>query len=144
MADTLACPDGCPCGPCQHGDCGACTQPDQGGPYPFNPDWTVAPAATLHELMTERHWTVARLAAHIAATTYGTGHYWPVAKAAEGIHAVLARQPMPVEFPAAMHHALGGAPAASFWDNHERLYRRDLAAGRKDTTGPTPEPRGTP
>jgi len=91
--------------------------------------------------MTERGYTVARLAADMATTTYGTGHYWPVAKAAAGIRAVLAREPMPGEFPAAMFYALGGVPSASFWANYEVQYRTDLAAGRKDTTGPTPEPK---
>jgi len=113
------------------------------GDAPFSPDWTVAPAATLHEVMTERGHTVASLAALIGITTYGTGHYWPLAKAAAGIRAVLAKDPMPDQFPAAMHHAMGGAPSASFWANHEAQYRADLAAGRKDVTGRLPEPRET-
>jgi plasmid maintenance system antidote protein VapI len=99
----------------------------------FDPDWTVAPGASLHELMAERHMTVARLA---AAMTVATG--WPVAEAGKGIRAVLAKETMPEKFPEAAAAVFG--MSVQFWANAERIYRADLAKGRKDTTGPLPEP----
>jgi len=94
---------------------------------PFDPDWCIAPAAPLRELLRDGHLTVRQLAA--AATLM-----CPVSdsQAAEMIEAVLNREPL-TERHAALLEA-GTCIPARFWLSFEHNYRSGLAAGLTDTT----------
>jgi|SRR5215469_17780739 len=97
--------------------------------YPFNPDWTVAPAATLREWLAEHHMTSGELAAR--CFSYAEGH--GLAEVNAAIVAVLNKQPMAEWLPPLLGEVTGAR--AAFWWNLETIYRDDLAAGRKDVTG---------
>jgi plasmid maintenance system antidote protein VapI len=94
----------------------------------FDPDWTVAPAASLADIMRERN-----LTAHLMA---GAVDAWHHDHAAQLIEDVLARRPLGAEHATILAAALG--TSVQFWLNYERIYRADLAAGRKDVTHAIP------
>jgi hypothetical protein len=94
-------------------------------PVPFNPDWTIAPAATLREWMEQND--VDRLELIARCDPGGSGEH---AEAVVG--KVLAREPVTALMAAALERGTG-IPARA-WLRLEGLYRADLAAGRKDTT----------
>jgi hypothetical protein len=94
----------------------------------FDPDWTIAPAATLRAWMKENDLTRGALAVRC-----GRGE--SDIKAGLIIQDVLNREPL-LESHAEMLERGTGVPA-HLWLNLERIYRADLAAGRTDTT---PEP----
>lgn len=96
---------------------------------PFNPDWTVAPAALLREAMAERHHTTRDLATKMALTS---AQPRALAVYHQAITDTLARQPMPAWLPDALDAA--GYGSHRTWANLETQYRADLAAGRTDTT----------
>jgi HTH-type transcriptional regulator / antitoxin HigA len=91
----------------------------------FNPDWTIAPAATLRDWMDEKGLTRGALARQC-----GRGE--SDIKAGLIIQDVLDREPL-LESHAEMLERGTGVPAR-LWLNLERNYRADLAAGRTDTT----------
>lgn len=91
----------------------------------FNPDWTLAPAATLREWMRERGMTRGAL-----ARCCGRGG--ADIKAGLIIRDVLDREPLLESHAEILERGTG--VSAAFWLNSERVYRADLAAGRKDTT----------
>jgi hypothetical protein len=97
--------------------------------FPFNPDWTVAPAATLDDWMDENGVDLDDLANRIVHGRTDTGHYDAI-KAQ--LRKVLAKDPVDGDT-AIMLQLCTGIPV-SFWVNHEANYRRDLAAGKTDTT----------
>jgi len=98
------------------------------GLYPFNPDWTVAPAGTLRELIEQQATTPERLAG-IAARRFPRV---TEKDALAAIRGVLNRQPYDGRT-AAILGAVTGTPAM-FWVNLEANYRADLAAGKTDTS----------
>ena len=91
----------------------------------FNPDWTIAPAATLREWMKQKGLTCGQLARQC-----GRGE--ADIKAGLIIRDVLNREPL-LESHAETLERGTGVPAR-VWLNLERGYRADLAAGRIDTT----------
>ena len=97
--------------------------------HPFDPDWTLAPAALLREVMSERGWTELTLAAKCATAP---GSRWNTPAALARVRAVLDRQPFTEEI--AVMIAAGTGTAVSFWLNAERIYREALAAGKTDVT----------
>ena len=101
---------------------------------PFNPDWTVAPANMLAEVMEDRGYTVQSLAGAMHLATDGA------AKPADTEHALrslLAREPMNPALPGLLERTTN--VPASAWQRLETQYRADLRAGRTDTTkGSTP------
>lgn len=103
--------------------------------YAFNPDWCIAPAATLLELLRE-HKTTPQEAARRYAREPGAVHNEPAALAR--LKYVLDRKPygpfaLGTEDVPAFLAALTGAPA-SFWLALESNYREGLIVGRQDTT----------
>jgi hypothetical protein len=92
----------------------------------FNPDWTIAPAATLREWMKQKNVTRGALARQC-----GRGLAADL-KASLIIAGVLNREPL-AESHAEMLERGTGIPVRA-WLNLERGYRADLAAGRTDTT----------
>jgi plasmid maintenance system antidote protein VapI len=93
----------------------------------FNPDWTIAPVATLREWteqngpgMAVRH--LARRATGRVSDSY----------AMSLIQDVVDRKPLTEEHAGMLERATG-IPARA-WLQLERGYRADLAAGRKDVT----------
>jgi hypothetical protein len=96
---------------------------------PFNPDWTVAPAATFLDWLLENDKSVGEIAAQVAVTTHGAPDQ---AEITERLEAVLDRKPMDLATAALLH--LGTGISLSFWLNYEATYRRDLAIGRTDTS----------
>jgi plasmid maintenance system antidote protein VapI len=99
---------------------------DDKGPYPFNPDWTVAPGATLADWMREHQVSVPVLALRC-------GGQEGQAEAGGMIRDVLEQRPLTRAH--AVLLAEGTGVSASFWVNYELNYRADLAVGRTDTTG---------
>jgi hypothetical protein len=91
----------------------------------FNPDWTIALAATLSAWMREKGVTRGALARRC-----GNGE--ADIKAALIIRDVVDRAPL-TESHAEMLERGTGIPAR-MWRGLERGYRADLAAGRTDTT----------
>jgi hypothetical protein len=91
----------------------------------FDPDWTLAPAATLAEWMREHGLTRGMLARRCCNGEADI-------KASLIIRDVLNREPL-LEAHAEMLERGTGIRAA-FWTGYERQYRADLAAGRTDTT----------
>jgi HTH-type transcriptional regulator / antitoxin HigA len=94
-------------------------------PYPFDPDWTLAPAALLREWLEERGHTRGSL-----ARAAGRGE--TDIKAGLLTDDVLAKRPLGTAH-AEMLERGTGIPAR-LWLSYEANYRRDLAAGRKDVT----------
>jgi hypothetical protein len=106
----------------------------------FDPDWTVAPAATLLDWLAERGIRLP-LGGTVAVGQYDrhyllTGWWITACGATWAVNATLARQPL-TEAAAARLALLTGS-SAGFWLNYERQYRADLAAGRKDVTHGSP------
>jgi hypothetical protein len=97
--------------------------------YPFNPDWTVAPAATLLDWLMENDKPAGEIAAQVASMTHGTPDLAEITARLEG---VLDRKPMDLATAALLH--LGTGIPLRFWLNLEANYRADLAVGRKDVT----------
>ena len=97
----------------------------------FDPDWTLAPSATLVEWMQENGLTRGMLAARC-----GQGE--ADVKAALIVRDVLNREPLLPSHAETLERGTG--ISAQFWLNYERIYRADLARGAKDTTpeGETP------
>lgn len=104
----------------------------------FNPDWAVAPSATVSDLMRERGWTVEQMAAAV------TEENRPAA--ARLIREVLDRRPLLLEHAMVLYATTGAS--VDFWLNREKIYRDGLAAGLKDVTaaapGPVPSPPAEP
>ncbi len=101
---------------------------------PFDPDWTVAPAATLEDWLGERGIDVSGKHA-MAAGEYGhlpAGRKIGAQNATAAINAVLDRQPLTEPMARTLWEVTG--ISIEFWLNFERQYRADLAAGRKDVT----------
>jgi hypothetical protein len=99
--------------------------------HEFNPDWTIAPAATLAEWLKEQGMTVADLAATaVGPCTWATPA--DAERACALIQAVLDREPMTDQ--CAQLLGWGTGVSVQFWRNLEANYRADLAAGRTDTT----------
>jgi hypothetical protein len=99
----------------------------------FDPDWCIAPAATLKEWMGERDIDTPNLAfemARIVVPIPGGGQDRQTYQRA--IEDVLAKQPMPGWFPHMMA-ALSGT-SQLFWRNLESNYRDGLARGLTDVT----------
>jgi len=95
--------------------------------FPFDPDWTEAPAATLDDWMEENDLHLDDLADRVA---HG---YHPYREAIiNQLRTVLAKEPVDADT-AVLLHQCTGIPA-SFWANLERNYREALAAGKADTT----------
>lgn len=92
----------------------------------FRPDWCLAPAACLEELMKE-----ANLSAEVLATCCGGRAHHDEALAV--INDVLARKPL-TQAHADILARLPVGPSAQFWLNFEHNYRAGLAAGLKDTS----------
>lgn len=92
--------------------------------HELSPDWTMAPAATLRDWMTEHG-----VSPNLLALWCGTGVQ---AQAELLISDVLSRKPLLQ--PHAEMLELGTRIPARSWLNRERDYRADLAAGRKDVT----------
>ena len=90
----------------------------------FDPDWTVAPAASLADIMRERGLTAVTMAEAVDP------EHWT--RPYELILAVLDRRPLGPEHAAVLAYATG--TSAGFWVRYEAQYRADLAAGRKDVT----------
>lgn len=88
-------------------------------------DWTIAPAAILREWMKEHD-----LAAGALARRYGRGE--SDIEADLPIEDVLDRKPLGESHAESLERGTG--IPARFWLNLEAGYRRDLEAGRKDTT----------
>lgn len=93
---------------------------------PFNPDWTVAPAATLQEWM-DNHGASITILADIAHPAVMDRE-----QAAVLLQAVLDRGPYAQVTADLLAHVTG--VSARLWLALERQYRADLAAGRTDTT----------
>jgi len=103
------------------------------GLAPFSPDWTVAPAATLAEVMVDRGYTVESLAAVMCMTAAGRPtHAAGQAAMEDALRGILARRPMPPDLPGLLELATG--VKAIMWQGLEDQYRADLRAGRTDTT----------
>lgn len=83
----------------------------------FNPDWTVAPGGTLHDLMRERGWSRQELA---------TRCYMDRA-IIDGI----IDGSVEITRVRAYKLAVGTETSAQFWLNYERRFRDDIAKGRK-------------
>jgi hypothetical protein len=99
----------------------------------FNPDWCIAPAATLREWMGEHGWDTDKLAIKmgtVVAAIPGSGQSWHWYR--QPILAVLAKEPMPDWFPHMMAAVSGTSQL--FWRNLEANYRDGLRRGLKDIT----------
>jgi hypothetical protein len=97
---------------------------------PFNPDYVIAPEATLREWM-NAHAVTAHLLARLCTGPDGND-----ITARLRLEDVLSRKPLGPGHAEALERGTG-IPAA-FWLEAERLYRDGLAAGKPDWTG-TPE-----
>jgi len=95
------------------------------GAHEFDPDWTIAPAATLREWMEDHDLTAGALARRC-----GRGE--ADIKAALLIRDVLDREPLGAAHAEMLEH--GTDVPARAWLSLERNYRADLEAGRTDTT----------
>jgi plasmid maintenance system antidote protein VapI len=93
---------------------------------PFDPDWCVAPAATLRAWMKEKAVTSQHLAVRCAGAADLTGY------ARDLIADVLGRRPLTTRHATAL--ARGTGIPATFWLRLEENYRADLATGRTGTT----------
>lgn len=95
--------------------------------YPFEPDWCIAPAATLEDWMQENDLDVDTMAFAAGIRTRPGRRYVTTA-----IQGVLDKKPLtqPV---ADILWDITGIPA-KFWMNYEHNYRAGLAAGLKDVT----------
>ena len=94
------------------------------GLYPFNPDWCVAPAGTVREIIRERpDGLLAKAAARADPTT---------SLARETVALALAAQPLTADHFRVLT-VLSGV-RAQFWANLEGNYRHGLATGLKDVT----------
>lgn len=91
----------------------------------FNPDWTVAPGATLADWMREQRVALPVLAWRCGGTE-------GQAEAEEAIRQVLGRGTLTPRIAVLLFHGTG--ISASFWVQYELNYRADLATGRIDTT----------
>lgn len=101
--------------------------------HSFNPDWCIAPAATLQEWM-EENGVSARL---IAATCAPRGDH-RVALAEAMVTQVLDRQPLTGAHAAVLER--GTHIPVRFWLALEHNYRAGLAAGLTDATGDAAAP----
>lgn len=86
----------------------------------WNPDWTLAPGATLRDWADENH-----LPHRVAARACGM---WP------SLFRGILTGEVPITEPIAEALSHGTGITASFWLNYERRYRADLNAGRTDVT----------
>jgi hypothetical protein len=92
---------------------------------PFDPDWCVAPAATLADYLAEQ-----RMPPEALARAAGRGE--SDVKALLLIREVLDRKPLGEAHAEVLER--GTSAPAAFWLRHEHLYRDALAAGKTDTT----------
>ena len=100
---------------------------------PFDPDWTIAPAATLGEWMSERGWDARKLGTQMALVMVpveGGGLSWQTYE--QAVLIVLAKQPMLSWFPHMM--AVVSGTSQLFWRNLEDNYRDGLRRGLEDVT----------
>jgi hypothetical protein len=97
------------------------------GQHEFNPDWTVAPGATLADWMREQRVALPVLAWRCGGTE---GR----AEAEEAIRQVLGRGTLTPRIAVLLFRGTG--ISSSFWVQYELNYRADLALGRADTTDP--------
>lgn len=91
----------------------------------FDPDWVVAPAATLREWMDENGLNAITLAAACGPKALRPD-------AVQAVSAVLDRKPLTPKIAAILER--GTFVSARFWLALEHNYRVGLAAGKKDTT----------
>jgi hypothetical protein len=104
--------------------------------HPFNPDWRLAPAATLREWMREQG-----VSAGLIAATYAPRDDLRRDAALRMVGEVLTRQPLTEDHAAVL--ARGTPIPARMWLALEHNYRAGLSAGLKDVT-PEPDDEGTP
>ena len=95
---------------------------------PFNPDWTLAPAALLNEWLDEHP----GITPQILADACARGDELPAVEAELLIGEVLDRKPLRSIHAAVLER--GTHIPARHWLNWEKQYRAGLAAGRKDVT----------
>lgn len=95
--------------------------------HELEPDWTLAPDVMLREWMGERDLTPEALAVRC-----GRGE--ADLKAHLLIRDVLERKPLTESCAEMLERGTG--ISKGFWLNYEHNYRDDLAAGRKDVSGP--------
>lgn len=103
--------------------------------HPFTPDWCIAPACTLQELMEERDTSLrvlASLCVPYRATTTVAGLSALINDAADRIQEVLDRKPLTPAHAGLLHHGTG--VSARFWLALEHNYRAGLAAGLTDVS----------
>lgn len=100
---------------------------DKDGPHGFNPGWTIAPAATLREWMSENGLSVSVLAT--ASRTYWAEDKEELARL---IQEVLDRKPLTARHAQVL--ARGTGISTYFWLNYEHNYRAGLAVGLTDVT----------
>jgi hypothetical protein len=101
----------------------------------FNPDWCVAPAATLDDYLTENSLTVNQLAVKAGGRgrpQAGFGVAAEIGACAAAFREVLNREPLTETHITVLAAATGTSEA--FWRNYEHDYRTGLASGRKDVT----------
>ena len=99
------------------------------GRWQFDPDWTIAPGATLREWMDDNGMTVRTL----AVSSRALGPRTVTKDAAEAlIREVLDRKPLTAEHATTL--ARGTRVPTYFWLNMEHSYRAGLAAGLTDAT----------
>lgn len=96
--------------------------------HAFNPDWTLAPAATLQDWMDENGFETERIH-EFAVPTAGI---YPDDMAVRLVSEVLDSKPLGTDH--AICLALCTGIPNQTWLNLERNYRRDLANGLKDVT----------
>lgn len=92
----------------------------------WQPDWTIAPASTLQEWMENNGMSPKVMAATWSRDRPAKG--W----AASMVQEVLDKKPLTEKHAEILERAT--FIPARVWLNLESLYRRDLAAGRKDVT----------
>jgi plasmid maintenance system antidote protein VapI len=97
-------------------------------PREWNPDWAAAPGDTLRDWLEETGLTVSTIA----------GRCRDRIAAAEAIRDVFEHRPLTPDYADLLGEATG--IPARLWLRTEAIYRRDLAAGRKDAPGPFPLP----
>jgi plasmid maintenance system antidote protein VapI len=94
--------------------------------YPFKPDWTIAPAATLQDWMNENHLTATTLA-NVCSGPMMNRH-----ACLARIKYILDKRPMTPEVAAMLQR--GTSIPAKFWLTLEHNYRAGLKAGLTDAT----------